>query len=163
MVVGSLPFGKELSQCPRFQRFRRWAAGLEKESLDGSGLDTSPAWLFPQNVSLSVRGLIVGLLHPDPHQRVSIEAAVRHPWVSETTADVNTILKGFRQLELTAPSSAASSSQGAMPPPPPPKNHHHAPPQLPPPVPRAAFPFDKPAEGGGGSGSGLGSPMRSWN
>lgn len=154
MVAGSLPFAKELSQCPRFQRFRRWAGGLEKDG-EGGSLEP-PGWLFPQGVSSHVRSLIVGLLHPDPHARMSIEAAVRHPWVSADASDVNTLLKGFRQLDL-------SPSQAPLPPsqPPPTPSVSSKPPHLPRPP---SFPsaFDKPAEGGGGSGS-VASPLRSWN
>ncbi len=130
MIIGNLPFGKELSQCPRFQRFRRWwlaaarsngnphhhhshqqqqgggsgagamlpalvVGGMGLGGVSGSTGSLSDGeggfeeagtvvvpWLFPSHVSAGARAVIVGLLHPDPSQRLSIEAAARHSWVS---------------------------------------------------------------------------------
>jgi len=39
-------------------------------------------WLFPSHVSPGARAIIIGLLHPDPSQRLSIEAAGCHSWVT---------------------------------------------------------------------------------
>ncbi|GAB5034099.1 camk camkl protein kinase [Nannochloropsis oceanica] len=162
LLAGNLPFGRDLSQCPRFERFRRWwvtaaavaarARGMEGErGLVGAGgscgglsalvlgregeggvgssgssgslvgdaeagmvleqtnsataavavsagtaTNTTTAttttaatvappvlpWLFPSHVSPGARAIIIGLLHPDPSQRLSIEAAGCHSWVT---------------------------------------------------------------------------------
>jgi len=110
MVVGSLPFGKELSQCMRFQRFRRWISGAEKESIlsPETTLDYPP-WLFPQSMSPSARSLIVGLLHPDPPARLSIEAATRHPWLlgdsemGPASVNMGGMIKKLRNLDIITP------------------------------------------------------------
>lgn len=109
MLVGSLPFGKELSQCMRFQRFRRWISGAEKEA-GSSEAPEYPPWLFPQNVSPAARSLIVGLLHPDPPARLSIDMAVRHAWLnggegSESPSSVHMggMIKSLRNLDIVTP------------------------------------------------------------
>jgi serine/threonine protein kinase len=130
MLVGSLPFGKELSQCPRFQRFRRWVAGDKDLAVLVESADCPP-WLFPQHIGSSARSLMVNLLHPDPHQRLSIEAAQRHPWFMtgdaegrerdrdrdrEPSVHTGSVVKALRNLDLSAPGHPQHHHS---------KQHHH--------------------------------------
>lgn len=111
MLVGNLPFGKELSQCPRFQRFRRWAADQDSSGIENPTKTSYPSWLFPQNTSHTARLLIVGLLHPEPSRRMSIDSALKHPWFSvgyEADPLVHSLIKSFKNLETP------SKQQGAL-------------------------------------------------
>lgn len=47
-----------------------------------------PEWFFPPHVSQSAKGLLAGLLHPDPEYRMSVNEALGHVWVLEGTEEV---------------------------------------------------------------------------
>lgn len=81
MLAGNLPFGQELNSCKRFKQFCKWM-----EQFPGNGLalwsDPNieyPEWLFSSKFSVSVKGLIVSMLHPDPRRRISVDEAMTHP------------------------------------------------------------------------------------
>jgi serine/threonine protein kinase len=87
-------------------------------------------------MSASLRSLVVGLLHPDPHQRMSIEAALRHEWVNASPCEIDPVVQSIlKKLELT--------------------HLHH---QLGPTAKQLGQ-----GERGGGLGGGEGSPVRTWN
>ena len=90
MLVGNLPFGKELSQCPRFMQFRK-NVSIVGDSGSLLGWDQFPdldvvleriSWFFPPHLSISARCLLVGCLHPDASMRISVSQAQEHPWVA---------------------------------------------------------------------------------
>uniref|UniRef100_A0A6U2QBP5 non-specific serine/threonine protein kinase n=1 Tax=Leptocylindrus danicus TaxID=163516 RepID=A0A6U2QBP5_9STRA len=92
MLFRSLPFGEDLLRCPRYISFNKWyrdVRGLRRRKLptkydleDESML--GPKWFFPSDTSASGRDLIVCMLNPDPHNRLSIGMVQKHPWVIGT-------------------------------------------------------------------------------
>ena len=88
MLAGNLPFDQEISSCKRFKNFCAWTR--EVSTLSGGrkiweleeGFEY-PQWMFPARFSASVRSLVVGLLHPDPSERMSVFEAKLHPWCCE--------------------------------------------------------------------------------
>ncbi|OQS06860.1 serine/threonine protein kinase [Thraustotheca clavata] len=78
MLVGALPFGKDLGSCVRFAKFSDYTkVHTLKEDRSGS----FPHWLFPSKLSWAAVHLLVGLLHPDPIKRYSCEDALKSPWL----------------------------------------------------------------------------------
>jgi serine/threonine protein kinase len=84
MLMGSLPFGKDLNTCARFRRFKKWmtseAEGTAAAGVGSAGHRTYPTWLFPSHVSSDARSLMVALLHTDPVCRLSVGQALQHGW-----------------------------------------------------------------------------------
>lgn len=90
MLAGNLPFDQEIASCKRFKNFCKW---VTDSSLPGVKLCDNvslefPDWMFPTKFSSEVKGLIVGLLHPDPRQRLSVYEAKRHTWCRDTDSQV---------------------------------------------------------------------------
>jgi len=96
MLFRSLPFGEDLLRCPRFQSFKKWYAEARKKggrrSSAKAALDPvftptdeeellGPHWFFPIETSRESRDLIVAMLNPNAHERLSIDMVLRHPWV----------------------------------------------------------------------------------
>ena len=96
MLFRSLPFGEDLLRCPRFQSFKKWYVEARKKggrrSSAQAALDPiftpadeeellGPHWFFPTETSRESRDLIVAMLNPNAHERLSIDMVLRHPWV----------------------------------------------------------------------------------
>jgi hypothetical protein len=112
MLAGSLPFGRELLQCVRFEKLSKWTrsarqklrSGFGESKLAGSAVIVTeastpgttrsrlgsfgdyPDWFFPKHFSMSVKHLLASLLDPDPAQRLTISAALHHSWVKGTSS-----------------------------------------------------------------------------
>jgi serine/threonine protein kinase len=71
MLVGSLPFARELSKCRRYARFKSWLLSGNEEM----------GWFFPPHLSPAARHLLEGLLHPEPLQRLDVDTALRHEFL----------------------------------------------------------------------------------
>ena len=41
-----------------------------------------PHWFFPSEISAPGRDLIVAMLNPNPHDRLTIEMVLHHPWLA---------------------------------------------------------------------------------
>jgi serine/threonine protein kinase len=96
MLYRSLPFGEDLTRCPRFQSYRKWyesarklggrrssvAATLNPDITDTDESDMlGPHWFFPSETSAESRDLIIAMLNPIPEERLSIEFVLQHPWL----------------------------------------------------------------------------------
>lgn len=44
--------------------------------------------LFPAKFSVAAKGLIIGMLHPDPSVRVNVQEAQKHPWCINSNRNV---------------------------------------------------------------------------
>ncbi|KAL7542182.1 hypothetical protein ACHAXR_012061 [Thalassiosira sp. AJA248-18] len=104
MLFRSLPFGEDLLRCPRYQAFQKWyndARQLQppltgkrnRRAFPDCALDPifdefdeeemlGPHWFFPSEISAPGRDLIVAMLNPNPHDRLTIEMVLRHPWLA---------------------------------------------------------------------------------
>lgn len=103
MLFRSLPFGEDLLRCPRYQAFQKWynearqlippLSGKQNrrafpEFTLASNYDEfdeeemlGPHWFFPSEISAPARDLIVAMLNPNPHDRLTIDMVLRHPWL----------------------------------------------------------------------------------
>ena len=103
MLFRSLPFGEDLLRCPRYQAFQKWyndARQLQpplngkrnRRAFSDVALDPDydefdeeemlgPHWFFPSEISAPGRDLIVAMLNPNPHDRLTIEQVLQHPWI----------------------------------------------------------------------------------
>jgi serine/threonine protein kinase len=82
MIAGNLPFDQEIATCKRFQTFSKWIIEYrvsKRRMWEDIELEL-PSWLFPIKFSNDVKRLLVGLLHPDPIERLSVYEAKRHVW-----------------------------------------------------------------------------------
>jgi len=93
LLYGSLPFGSDLSACPRY---RRYSAKQEAGSGAADSDEGSTHWLFPPSVpfcvepsgippkeiSASARDLVLALLQVDPCARLTATEAIDHEWCS---------------------------------------------------------------------------------
>lgn len=101
MLAGSLPFGKDLQNCARYQKFAVWANALPvdrhtgklvlypmeiEKSNDNAGFSNKkyPSWFFTKSIHESARMLIVALLHPNPVCRFSCDEAEIFEWISDS-------------------------------------------------------------------------------
>lgn len=101
MLAGNLPFDQEIANCKRFKNFGKWVVD---STLPGMKLSDNPNlafpdWMFPPKFSKEVKGLIVGLLHPDPHQRLSVYEAKRHAWCRDSNAPVEALTMQAEDIE----------------------------------------------------------------
>jgi serine/threonine protein kinase len=85
MLAGNLPFAQDLQSCKRFKQFCIWCQDLSAKYLPNifwqHPLELSyPDWLFSSKLSSLAKGLVVGLLHPDPSQRMSVVEAQQNEW-----------------------------------------------------------------------------------
>jgi len=103
MLFRSLPFGEDLLRCPRYQAFQKWynearqiltpvPGKQNRRAVVESTLDPvydefdeeemlGPHWFFPSEITAPGRDLIVAMLNPNPSDRLSIEAVLKHPWL----------------------------------------------------------------------------------
>lgn len=104
MLFRSLPFGEDLLRCPRYQAFQKWyndarqflpppISGKQNRRADPEcTLDPvydefdeeemlGPHWFFPSEISAPGRDLIVGMLNPNPNDRLTIDMVLHHPWL----------------------------------------------------------------------------------
>ncbi|OQR83297.1 serine/threonine protein kinase [Thraustotheca clavata] len=83
MLAGSLPFGKDLFKCIRYEKFKKWSyqTKYNDDAEDPANEVEFPEWFFPQNFSQDVKSLISQLIYPDPCLRLSVDEAVQHRWV----------------------------------------------------------------------------------
>ena len=56
--------------------------------------------LFPAKFSVAAKGLIIGMLHPDPSVRVSVQEAQKHPWCINSNAIVHEVRDAFDTILL---------------------------------------------------------------
>jgi serine/threonine protein kinase len=93
LLVGGMPFSRDLASCPRFKAYRMWTIRrkaqmeafrqwLHTHLGDPPPLpDAVPEWLFPRRLSKRVQRLLIGLLDPDPSTRLDVKAALKTPWL----------------------------------------------------------------------------------
>jgi len=70
MLSASAPFDCPLSPEATAHRIREACPGMEF---------SEPIW---KDISLSARDLVNGLLHPNPKLRLTLQAAMHHPWIT---------------------------------------------------------------------------------
>jgi len=79
MLAGNLPFDKELNTCTRFRYFCKWIREFPSPPFWCNPNIEYPPWLFPAaKFTPSTKGLIVSMLHPDPHLRITIGEVMKH-------------------------------------------------------------------------------------
>ncbi|CAH0487632.1 unnamed protein product [Peronospora farinosa] len=81
MIAGSLPFGKDLLKCVRYDRFRKWSYNTKYSDDDPTDVVEFPSWFFPTRFTLELKSLIAQLLYPDACMRLSVEETQHHVWV----------------------------------------------------------------------------------
>jgi len=102
LLAGSLPFGKELLSCPRFLTFskhlndsaakngqRFYFGDVESAASLRAGLD----WFLPDRLSNEAVSLIIGLLNPDPINRLSVKRALSDAWFRRYQISDNILLE----------------------------------------------------------------------
>jgi serine/threonine protein kinase len=84
MLAGNLPFDQDIGACKRFKGFRKWINELPTNGVKAWDILSLeyPPWLFPAKFSKAVKGLLIGLLHPDPNERLSVHEAKQNVWCS---------------------------------------------------------------------------------
>ncbi|KAF0689051.1 Aste57867_19466 [Aphanomyces stellatus] len=75
MLVGGLPFGKDLSHCARFGKFSDWVCAADDDP------SLYPAFLFPPKLTPDAIDLLQALLHPEPTKRCSCDDALKSRWL----------------------------------------------------------------------------------
>merc|ERR1711871_1769669 len=104
MLAGNLPFGKDLLNCPRFEKFSFWArrrnrtavrvvsklasanvpaCDMEQDVIAAVEAIGYPEWFFPRHFSSEAKALIALMLEPEPRFRVSVRMARCHSWVGD--------------------------------------------------------------------------------
>uniref|UniRef100_M4B869 non-specific serine/threonine protein kinase n=1 Tax=Hyaloperonospora arabidopsidis (strain Emoy2) TaxID=559515 RepID=M4B869_HYAAE len=81
MVAGSMPFGKDLLKCGRYDCFRKWSYNTKCSDEDPMDEVDFPTWFFPARFSLELKLLLAQLLYPDACMRLSVEESQHHAWV----------------------------------------------------------------------------------
>ncbi|ETW07967.1 CAMK/CAMKL protein kinase [Aphanomyces invadans] len=79
MLVGGLPFGKDLSHCPRFAQFSAWVTS--SDDAVASSRVKFPSFLFPPSLRPDALRLLCSLLHPEPTKRSTCADALRSSWL----------------------------------------------------------------------------------
>jgi len=85
LLTGVLPFGRELSLCPRYKRFKSWISSDYASAMEACKDPTYPPWLFPSQLRPLAKALLTQLLHPDPKARPSATDALKAPWFTAAT------------------------------------------------------------------------------
>ena len=80
LLTGNLPFGSDISCCPRFRRYRSWLANDYAKAIQAGVTPELPIWFIPASVSKGAASLILSLLQVNPQERISIKMARAHPW-----------------------------------------------------------------------------------
>eukprot|EP00605_Chrysophyceae_sp_TOSAG23-4_P000508 GSChrysophyteH1.ASY1.ANO1.570.1 assembled CDS len=73
LLTGTLPFGGDISTCPR--------------SLAANEDPVLPTWFFPPGMTPLAASLIISLLHTSPGMRISVKDAKKHPWCTQDFTD----------------------------------------------------------------------------
>ncbi len=82
LLVGALPFGKDLATCCRYAKFAEWIRCTDGQRVMEDRLGPGfPTWLFPVKLSWEAIQLLINLLHPDPIKRISCDEALKCPWL----------------------------------------------------------------------------------
>ncbi|KDO28292.1 CAMK protein kinase [Saprolegnia parasitica CBS 223.65] len=83
MLAGSLPFGKDLLKCIRYEKFKKWSfvTKYNDDAEDPANEVEFPEWFFPSHFSQDAKSLIAQLIYPDPCLRLSVDEAMGHRWV----------------------------------------------------------------------------------
>ncbi|CAK4674005.1 hypothetical protein LEN26_005401 [Aphanomyces euteiches] len=121
MLAGSLPFGKELLKCLRYEKFKKWSYAtkyIDEDEDDGDDMDDPandqhrvvefPDWFFPTHFSHDVKGLIAQLIYPDACLRLSVDEAMKHRWVLNRPSRYQRTLLASNSSGQTTPSAAAA-------------------------------------------------------
>lgn len=108
LLTGSLPFGRELTSCPRFQRFAKWFNSEYSSGTGSQNLSSSisyPPWLFPPTSKLShaACALVVSLLCTDPNSRPTATEALHHPWVKGVPSNILVSAPILAPIVISAP------------------------------------------------------------
>lgn len=111
-MTGSLPFGSDISTCPRYKRYRQWLQGDFAATLLAGEQPVLPTWFFPPGVSPLAASLIVSLLHTSPDVRISVQAARSHPWCTESADDTKGVYMS-PSLSIIANNDAATNCTAA--------------------------------------------------
>ena len=84
MLMGALPFGKDVGRCGRWGRFKEWYK--EVQPMERSDF-ASPDWLFEADervVGSEAKNLICLMLNPDPDKRIGLDRVKSHKWLKES-------------------------------------------------------------------------------
>mmetsp|Transcript_26869 Transcript_26869/g.61921 ORF Transcript_26869/g.61921 Transcript_26869/m.61921 type:complete len:497 (+) Transcript_26869:78-1568(+) len=77
------------SPGPRSGPRARWARlAVAAPSDPGYALLLRRTALLPERVSSEAASLVLALLHPDPNARITLEQALKHPWVAAAATEV---------------------------------------------------------------------------
>ena len=109
MLFRSLPFGEDLLRCPRYQAFQKWyndarqlippvGGKRNRRAVAECALEPlydefdeeemlGPHWFFPSEITAPGRDLIVAMLNPNPHDRLTIDMVLQHPWLRALGGD----------------------------------------------------------------------------
>ncbi|OQR99730.1 serine/threonine protein kinase [Achlya hypogyna] len=84
MLAGSLPFGKDLLKCIRYEKFKKWsfATKYNDDAEDPANEVEFPDWFFPAHFTQDAKSLISQLIYPEPCLRLSVDEAMSHRWVA---------------------------------------------------------------------------------
>jgi len=80
LLTGALPFGGDISSCPRYKRYKQWLITDYAPARQDNKEISIPAWFWPETLSRSSGRLLVRLLHYDPHMRLSAEEVLLQDW-----------------------------------------------------------------------------------
>lgn len=80
LLTGVLPFGKELTLCPRYRKFKEWIYCEYSPAIEHNKEPSYPQWLFPSHLRPACKSLLTRLLHPDPKVRPLAVEALKDPW-----------------------------------------------------------------------------------
>lgn len=83
LLTGRLPFGSDISSCPRYKAYRKWLSVDHAQSLGSHREPALPDWFFSSGISPAAASLIILLLHTDPEQRLTAAEARMHPWYDQ--------------------------------------------------------------------------------
>ncbi|GMH60181.1 hypothetical protein TrRE_jg11544 [Triparma retinervis] len=81
MLMGALPFGRDIGRCGRWERFREWYGEIGTKGRDDM---VSPEWLFEgddKQLGDEAKNLICLMLNPNPEERIGLDKVALHPWL----------------------------------------------------------------------------------
>jgi len=118
LLAGTLPFGRELTSCERYKRFKQWVVSdFMAYVRNGNKELTYPSWFFPSQFPTLARALVCHLLVPDPNERLSALQALKHPWCKASYefvmgSEAHTHVQGYGQGQEHAQGYSQSGSLG---------------------------------------------------
>jgi len=96
LLTGNLPFGSDITNCPRYKKYRLWLSTEYIYTLLADEEPVLPTWLFPGHVSPLSASLVVSLLQAEPGDRMTVLEAMLHPWcVNSGTTNYNNTPHNF--------------------------------------------------------------------